>query len=438
MSEIHSHMNQTCSEIGKLIEKRASEDILTLSEQTLMEEHLESCSECNDFTKILFGMSVLPDEPSSLNIAQISSTIAGNYFGKKRRNRAIVLSIVSAAAITLFLLSIPYFNPTVESSETLARSVLVDSGAAPSCVPQSPFIAAPGLLISQCQETSVDIKIGSDKKVKISLVNGAFALSLDPRRPELYSVLVTTPLGTIEVKGTVLSVHVTKTNVRVEVFKGIVELRSNKNHDAALEVSAGNGAHLVAFTTFPLDVSWGKPLQIALESFEKSEHSNNSIQNENIILDIDTPTDDDLKNTRRTSNSALPNAQTRIVPLDILIQEAQSFLIAMDWNLAAQKYNDILRYYPKSPEAQSALISLAKIELRRLGHPQKALSKFNAYQTRNPKGPLAEEALLGIAEAHRLLGNKEAETVALQEFIKRFPASASVSKTKHRLRELNQ
>ena len=98
----------------------------------------------------------------------------------------------------------------------------------------------------------------------------------------------------------------------------------------------------------------------------------------------------------------------------------------------------MLARYSKRPESTAALISLAKIELRHLDAPRKALAHFTAYQRRAPNGPLAEEALFGIAGAYQRLGNDDEERAALRRFVERYPRSSLRGKARARLAELDR
>ena len=120
--------------------------------------------------------------------------------------------------------------------------------------------------------------------------------------------------------------------------------------------------------------------------------------------------------------------------IDTLIQEAQSCLIDRDWRCAAIKYQEVLKRYSGRPESMAVLISLAKIELRHLGRPKEALDHYKKYQQRAPKGPLAEEALYGIANAYRRLGLEDKEQETLRLFVEKYPQSSLVRKARARLK----
>jgi outer membrane protein assembly factor BamD (BamD/ComL family) len=119
-----------------------------------------------------------------------------------------------------------------------------------------------------------------------------------------------------------------------------------------------------------------------------------------------------------------------------LTQEAQSCLIDRDWTCAAARYREVLTRFPRRPESMAVLISLAKIEMRYLGAPKDALTHYKTYQRRAPSGPLAEEALFGIAEAYRHLGVADKEEMTLSRFIEQYPESSLVQKARARLKQL--
>ena len=62
--------------------------------------------------------------------------------------------------------------------------------------------------------------------------------------------------------------------------------------------------------------------------------------------------------------------------------------------------------------------------------------QITAYQRRAPSGPLAEEALFGVAGAYRRLGNSNEERAALRRFLERYPRSSMQGKARARLAEL--
>jgi ferric-dicitrate binding protein FerR (iron transport regulator) len=119
-----------------------------------------------------------------------------------------------------------------------------------------------------------------------------------------------------------------------------------------------------------------------------------------------------------------------------LLTRAQDLRGARDWDGAARVYRELIRRAPRSAEAASALVSLAQIELGKLGAPGKALRRFEAYLSGHPRGPLALEALYGKARALRALGRKADERAALERFLQRFPRALQAGEARRRLAAL--
>jgi len=119
-------------------------------------------------------------------------------------------------------------------------------------------------------------------------------------------------------------------------------------------------------------------------------------------------------------------------PADVLVR-AQELRAARDWAGAARAYRELIRRFAGSAEANSATVSLAQIELGKLGKPGKALDRFDAYLSRHPAGPLALEALFGRARALRALGRTGEEREALERFVARFPNALQAQEARQRL-----
>jgi outer membrane protein assembly factor BamD (BamD/ComL family) len=124
--------------------------------------------------------------------------------------------------------------------------------------------------------------------------------------------------------------------------------------------------------------------------------------------------------------------------LDELWAQSRNCLIERDWLCASAKYRQILKQHAGRRESLAALISLAKIELRHLGKPDAALRHFSAYRQQYPKGPLMEEAVWGLAESHRQLGNKPQELGILRSFTRDYPNSSLAPRVHRRIKEIEK
>jgi len=102
---------------------------------------------------------------------------------------------------------------------------------------------------------------------------------------------------------------------------------------------------------------------------------------------------------------------------------------------ALRLYGDLARAYPRSPEGAAAFAFKARLELDQ-GDARGAADDFGRYLSHGGGGSLQEEALLGRAEALRLLGRPVEEQAAWRVLLNRFPGSAHAHRAKARLAEL--
>jgi ferric-dicitrate binding protein FerR (iron transport regulator) len=120
-----------------------------------------------------------------------------------------------------------------------------------------------------------------------------------------------------------------------------------------------------------------------------------------------------------------------------LLTRAQELRSAKDWTGAAEAYRELIRRFSGSSQASSALVSLAQIELDKLGKPGRALKRFDAYLSRHPGGPLALEALLGRALSLRAMGRVAEERAALEQFLERYPGALQAGEARRRLEAIS-
>ena len=118
--------------------------------------------------------------------------------------------------------------------------------------------------------------------------------------------------------------------------------------------------------------------------------------------------------TANTNNQPKPSA-------DELLDQARKSRAAGEFSAAAQAYERLVRTYPNSSKARSALVSLAQLYQGPLAQPAKALRAYERYLERG--GPLAEEAHYGKIKALRSLGRNDAAKSATEAFLAKYPAS---------------
>lgn len=104
------------------------------------------------------------------------------------------------------------------------------------------------------------------------------------------------------------------------------------------------------------------------------------------------------------------------------------------WQDAAAAYRALIDAYPDAPEADNARYQLGDLLRVRLGRPEDALTRFDAYLARG--GPLAAEARLGKIRCLQALGRPADEAAAIAEYLARHPDHLEVEAFRQRAREL--
>jgi TolA-binding protein len=414
----------------------------------IVEQHLNECGSCRDFMAWMSNLGQFAEvepvsEEKQRDVIKSSVDMYYKSRAKKRGIGAISLSAAAIAAAILFFVLMPkegVINRQIESSK--------------SCLASAPSKIAPGIWLTHCDNLAPDVSFDSIGNLTVSIETGTVGISADPDRRDKHGIRVKTPFGTARVLGTVFTVKSGAEDARVEVFRGKVQVRGGVKKLKSFVVPAGYGAWF----------SKGRSLEIEnresnqfygqlMRAGEKASLTNREVIDEQHIVNDKNAllensesrqADTDGPRGKRNSfyvNSLKGNAKTvknRRVALDGLIQDARNCLIDQNWKCAAVKYNNILTGYNDQWEASTALVSLAKIELRHLGKSKEALKHYKLYMKKYPKGALIEEAIFGIAESYRRQGNEKMELATLRRFIAEHSGSPSVAKAKERISEIEQ
>lgn len=136
---------------------------------------------------------------------------------------------------------------------------------------------------------------------------------------------------------------------------------------------------------------------------------------------------------RQETSAQISNAPA---PEDLLLM-ANELRARGRWKEAEGLYLRAIRAQPSSLAAYVARVASGSLRLEHLGNARGALLHFEEALRLQPHGVLSEEARHGIAEAWRALGDRAAETRALNEFLARHPDSPLVATARARLRELS-
>lgn len=120
-----------------------------------------------------------------------------------------------------------------------------------------------------------------------------------------------------------------------------------------------------------------------------------------------------------------------------LLEAANVARRAGEYARARSLYRRLRREHRGTREELAARVSLGKLELDHLGHPERALDCFDDYLADRPKGTLAEAALAGRARALGALGRSDRERAAWTELLAAFPDTMHRSRAQRRLSELS-
>ncbi len=121
------------------------------------------------------------------------------------------------------------------------------------------------------------------------------------------------------------------------------------------------------------------------------------------------------------------------------VREAPEDLLAIanrlrgerNWRAAERTYQRVIQSFPGSREAYAARVAAGDLRLHHLGDPRGALRLFRSAS--RGQGALSEEAAWGVVEAHRSLGDANAEGRALRSFLASFPQSLHRTRAQARL-----
>ena len=447
----------SCADAAMLLEKRVVEETLSAREQSALQQHLNHCMRCRRLVNWVSALPGLADELSDIevNLAYRAAMKKRSFLQRTEPLKKVAIAAAAAAAVMAAItLDRDWLHAVFSNKDEVADGML-------ECEPAMPTAPVPGVMMTYCKNRKPGMLIENGGDVRVLLPHGAVGMRIDPNRRQKHKVTVETPQGEVRVKGTVFTVQVDKNNTWLEVFRGGVDFVPVTVFEEPMYVTAGRGADLRRHEVFALSAPRTDVLLQALEAKTALKDALNQTHAQESMLN--TPSSSaNLESSEPAeaprpvtgSGQQAPTGQSAEAEgsvrsgkatlqkhpqpsIDALIQNAQSCLIAHDWPCASSHYQDILKRYPGRPESTAILISLAKIELRHLNRPKKALDHYRAYQQRAPDGPMAEEALFGIAETYRRLGREEREESTLRLFVESYPGSSQLKRARARLRQLS-
>jgi ferric-dicitrate binding protein FerR (iron transport regulator) len=408
-----THLPERCERLQKSIENRRVDAPRT--DTWLTDEdraHLSECSECAGFLSLLQIMSTKRFVVDEHERHQVIDRVNELYFARHKRSRLLlkaagVVAGVAAALLAVFWFFRPDMNPAIPTPSKSAPELALTTGSVSEF-----WHGAARLFLKEGGRAAVVEESVSSLAIRVN--NGLLAVIVDPDRKETTKVRVMAGNVQVKVTGTVFAVERHRDQVRVDVLRGSVECRTDGETAEPIMVTAGQS----------LSTATGEQVQLDRERIEEIR--------EYLDLHETSPTAPSDTSIRH------PRAPVKKPSKASLLTEARRCRIQKEWRCAERHYKQLQHYYPNSVEAVTSLISLAQLRLNKLGMPQKALVHFRAYLKAMPSGPLAEEAVFGIALAYKKLGRREQERKALQTFVEKYPKSHLYSEANKRLEALSQ
>ncbi|GHG72450.1 tetratricopeptide repeat protein [Comamonas sp. JC664] len=145
----------------------------------------------------------------------------------------------------------------------------------------------------------------------------------------------------------------------------------------------------------------------------------------------------EVRSARPRPPSATAASPASVRAAEDLLLKANGLRSQGRWKEAESLYLRVIRAQPSSLAAYVARVASGSLRLEKLGDARGALRQFQAALRLQPRGVLDQEAQHGIAEAHRVLGDRDAERRALESFLSTHPDSPLGPAARARVQELS-
>jgi hypothetical protein len=144
-----------------------------------------------------------------------------------------------------------------------------------------------------------------------------------------------------------------------------------------------------------------------------------------------------------------PKAHTKVLEPSPALSASEQLLAAGRARAAGEHgkardlYIGLISAFPRSPEALVARVAAGNLLLHQLSRPgdlsrpRDAERQFAAYLREAPRGPLAEEARVGLAQSYAMLGRAADEKQAWQQLLHHHPASVHAARASQRIAALS-
>lgn len=278
--------------------------------------------------------------------------------------------------------------------------------------------------------------VGNGPK-QVDLVSGSLATALNPL-PEGQQFSIVARDTWVTAVGTAFSVELLESSVRTVVHEGKVRVGNGTTgpvlpaHKIGLSTASGTRAEELVDHASTESAEWKVLARVANRSIEAPFGATEAAVETAPSSTKEAPVARSAAERRAPKPEALPR-EAQETASDLLARARQA-LRDQSWSDAAGAYREIIGRFPASPEARTVVVSLARLEIDRLGQPSSALSHLDSYLASG--GALEMEARLERIRAYRALGRTADEARAITEFLDRHPSSLEAPRLRERLSAL--
>ncbi|MCP4601147.1 MAG: hypothetical protein GY847_11585 [Proteobacteria bacterium] len=436
-----------CRDVHELLEEKLVDRSAPLGGgQNRLAAHIEQCDDCSSFLKIVQNIPALAPTMPHNESRKVLSAARNTYFERRlRMRRFVVFTSAIAAAVLLALLLYPMSSYKTKTKIENATYAPIRSG-------EINYALGKTVTLFLSEDSIAETVLLTENSMRVRLDSGLLCVNVDPKRLSQAHFSVVTPSGVVQVRGTAFSVEVVEEDVRLNVVRGIVEAFpvSDVKNEPVL-VKSGLTFDFLSQTTKQLRQKETDRILSMLGMKPEREKGKQIAETEieNEVMKTTEAVDTEIrssKQARRKKEGAFPiessDSETEARAVSFSLQDflnaARKCRIEKDWNCAVDNYYKVVTGFPGRPEASTALVTIAQIQLRNLNQPQKALNNFRLYRKQKPSGPLASEALYGISKALSKIGNNDEEIRVLEQFLKQHPSNPLAGTARERLDDLRK
>ena len=275
--------------------------------------------------------------------------------------------------------------------------------------------------------TRGEIRPLSTEKLQVAVLSGESWFRVDPNRKGP-SFSVQTPMGRIDVTGTIFIVNAAPSDVTVTLLKGSVWVTLPSGGRELVET--GKVLHLGEMRRAALSEETHRRLLERIASLhwddgvvEPAPPQPASAESES---ETEPPPEIDATVRKKHPRASTPKQ---------LLEEIQTQRKMRNWGRAAELYEKLIKAAPNSETATVARVSLGDIYLTKLQRSNAALAQFDTY-LRSGHTTLRPEAVYGRCNALRALGRKAEEIRCLETFLRRNAHAFQAPEARARLKAL--